>query len=156
LRVAGPDGIPSCKEEGGDACRLQRGSPRAHGMFHPALVLVSSGFDRFFLFAISRSLPCAYGPTGCQRPRGGGSAVQAASGAVLCSEWVKVGFSCFFPFSLSCLVAFGKRLLGLVLSALCRAASIAQPGSRFGCPLAPRPTHTGLLRGKHLFFDKMQ
>jgi hypothetical protein len=130
-------------------------------MFHPALVLVSSGFDRFFLFAISRSLPCAYGPTGCQRPRGGGSAVQAASGAVLCSEWVKVGFSCFFPFSLSCLVAFGKRLLGLVLSALCRAASIAQAGSRFGCvwllvPRTPVALAAGLFWYKHLFFHTLQ
>jgi hypothetical protein len=69
-------------------------------MFHPALVLVSSGFDRFFLLAISRSLPCAHGVAWARRMSATASeeVVQCSwvSGAV---QWVKVGFSCFFLFT---------------------------------------------------------
>jgi hypothetical protein len=65
-------------------------------MFHPALVLVSSGFDRFFLFAISRSLPCAHGVAWARRMSATASeevvqcswvsgACRQPSGAVQCS-----------------------------------------------------------------------
>jgi hypothetical protein len=89
------------------------------GCLVPAL---SSGFDRFFL-SISRPFPArcparmaCRGPAGCQRQR-----ARRWCSAVGEVE-VEVGFSCFL-LSLFCLVAFGKWLLGLVLSALCCAAS---------------------------------